>query len=556
MTGRLKRFLASRGVRKFRRDRLAMVSLVVIAAYLLLAGWISLANAMNDHVASIDRRPLLGLLLRSSTAERVGPNTTPGFGLTQPPLKQFEHDMFWIERAAAAVDQLQQTQDPLAIERIRTGASVAERRLSDLPTEGLRELLTRADAIVPAVLDLRSRRSDARTALVFKDRLPDVEQRAIEAAHDVVQLRRAIDNPKQDADDPPEDLEPALARAHDRLETALDELSLSIEDVTFRLEAYAQLADDDDPIAALDLAPLLDAAEAVLDLEPEQAAAGGLYPRQLIEDLVAAATLAVDALDGQIGEGTQLLRPIVQELFPMPTGAEGMVYKFKLMLGTDRQGRSIIVRALYSAKIAVQVGVVTAIVAVFIGGILGAAAAYFGGFVDHAVNWLYSVFTSIPSLVLLVLLSFMFLDTKVDSTLIPLYAAFSLTYWIGPCRVIRGEAMKIKELEYVQAATAIGFGRPYILVRHIIPNTAHLMFINFSLLFIAAIKGEVILTFLGLGLKDGASWGIMISQSKHEVVNDFFWQIGGATFFMFVLVLAFNIFTDALQDAFDPKHVG
>ena len=108
----------------------------------------------------------------------------------------------------------------------------------------------------------------------------------------------------------------------------------------------------------------------------------------------------------------------------------------------------------------------------------------------------------------------------------------------------------------MQAAQALGASRWRILTRHIIPNTSHLMFINMSLLFIGAIKGEVVLTFLGLGLKNGASWGIMISQSKPEVVAGFFWQIGAATFFMFVLVLAFNVLTDALQDAFDPKHVG
>ena len=160
------------------------------------------------------------------------------------------------------------------------------------------------------------------------------------------------------------------------------------------------------------------------------------------------------------------------------------------------------------------------------------------------------------NLVLLSVLAILFIGVQqVEGTLIPLYTAFGLTFWTGPFRVIRGEVLKIRELEYVQAATAIGFGRLYILVRHIIPNTSHLMFINFSLLFIAAVKGEVILTFLGLGLKEGASWGIMITQSAEQVVNGFFWQIGAATFFMFVLVLAFNVFTDALQDAFDPKHV-
>jgi peptide/nickel transport system permease protein len=81
------------------------------------------------------------------------------------------------------------------------------------------------------------------------------------------------------------------------------------------------------------------------------------------------------------------------------------------------------------------------------------------------------------------------------------------------------------------------------------------MLINFSLLFIGAIKSEVILSFLGLGVKKGPSWGIMISQSGPEVTNGFFWQIGAATVFMFVLVLAFNILSDALQDVLDPKHV-
>ena len=87
------------------------------------------------------------------------------------------------------------------------------------------------------------------------------------------------------------------------------------------------------------------------------------------------------------------------------------------------------------------------------------------------------------------------------------------------------------------------------------PNTLHLMFISFSLLFIAAIKNEVVLSFLGLGVKVGPSWGRMLSESGWEVVNQIFWQIGTATVLMFGLVLAFNIVSDALQDAFDPKHV-
>ena len=116
------------------------------------------------------------------------------------------------------------------------------------------------------------------------------------------------------------------------------------------------------------------------------------------------------------------------------------------------------------------------------------------------------------------------------------------------------EAMKIKELDYIQAARSFGASRWYILRRHIIPSTTHLLLISFSLLFIGAVKSEVILSYLGLGVKDEPSWGVMIGEAKHELVNGFFWQVGSATAFMFGLVLAFNILTDALQDAFDPKH--
>ena len=236
------------------------------------------------------------------------------------------------------------------------------------------------------------------------------------------------------------------------------------------------------------------------------------------------------------------------ETAPAPPSAENW-------LGTDDQTRDVMARVIYGFRISVLFGFTVTIFSSMIGVLAGATQGFFGGWVDHLVSWLYSTFSSIPQLVLLAVLSFMFLSDALSGFrgLPSLYFAFALTYWIGPCRVIRGESMKIKELEYVQAATAIGFGRFYILLRHIIPNTSHLMFINFSLLLIAAIKGEVILTFLGLGLKQGASWGIMIRDSAQQVVNDNFWQIGAATFFMFLLVLAFNIFTDALQDALDPK---
>ena len=250
----------------------------------------------------------------------------------------------------------------------------------------------------------------------------------------------------------------------------------------------------------------------------------------------------------------------------------GTAYALRMCMGTDRQGRSIAARAFFSIIVAIKVGTIVALVSVLFGSLLGAAAGYFGGWVDGLVIWLYSTLSSIPNLLLLLVLSVIFrastitigywtfplevFGQPIEDTLWPLYISMCATFWVGPCRVIRGETLKLKELEYVQAATSIGFGRFYILVKHVIPNTAHLMFINFSLLFIGAVKSEVILSFLGLGVQKGPSWGIMISQSSWEVVNNFFWQIGSATALMVGLVLAFNILSDALQDAFDPKHVG
>ncbi len=277
----------------------------------------------------------------------------------------------------------------------------------------------------------------------------------------------------------------------------------------------------------------------------------------------------VDALAGELNESPNLdidpsLLPKIADLeaaeaqlkAPL-TAWQQFVYDVSILLGTDAQGRSIFLRGIYSIKIAIQIGLVTAIFAVSLGAFLGAAAGYFGGWVDHVVVWIYTTFSSIPNLVLLVVLAYAFTNSAAKDTLLPVYIAFGATFWIGTCRVIRGETLKLKEMEYVHAAQTAGFGPVHILLRYILPNTAHLMLINFSLLLIAAIKSEVILSYLGFGVKNQPSWGIMIRDAGNngDVVGGFFWEIGFATALMFVLVLAFNILSDALQDAFDPKHV-
>lgn len=256
------------------------------------------------------------------------------------------------------------------------------------------------------------------------------------------------------------------------------------------------------------------------------------------------------------------LEVAIEGILPVP---DSLAYKLRMLLGTDSQGRSIFLRAVYSVKTAVQIGFVTALLSVVVGGLLGAASGFFGGWVDHVVVWMFSTVSAIPYLIWLIVIAFVVRESQwvvpvvnkpVGQTLIPVYIAFVLTFWVGPCRVIRGEAMKIKNLDYIQSARSIGASSQRILLKHVVPNTAYLLFINMSLLFVGAIKAEVILSFLGLGVQGQPSWGIMIRDAKDEVITGFFWQIGTATAFMFVLVLAFNIVSDALQDAFDPKHVG
>ncbi len=334
---------------------------------------------------------------------------------------------------------------------------------------------------------------------------------------------------------PVEELRELMTQARDQLEL-VDQLYLDLE--LFR-EDLAYARDD------LELAETEEEAEEL---------------RAEIEELAASIPEAKIELDAAIEQ----LQADVRALLPDPTGFDGIMYDLRLSLGTDTAGRSILWRAIYSIRVATQVGLVSAIIAVVVGAFLGATAGFFGGWVDHSIVWLYSTLSSVPYIVLLTVVAFVFGSMeltvpftdgiKVHQTLIPMYVAFGVTFWIAPCRQIRGEALKIRSLDYVQSATALGAGRFYILRKHIIPNVLFLVFINFSLIFIGAIKSEVILSFLGIGVQGQPSWGVMISESRSEVLNQFFWQIGTATAFMFGLVLAFNVFSDALQDAFDPKH--
>lgn len=219
-----------------------------------------------------------------------------------------------------------------------------------------------------------------------------------------------------------------------------------------------------------------------------------------------------------------------------------------LFFGTDIFGRSVVLKTLYGAYISMTVGLLSSLIAIPIGVVLGAIAGYFGGWVDDLITWFYTTVSNIPSLLLILAIALV-----LGKGLWSMNLALGLTGWVGICRLIRGEFLKHKEREYVQAARSLGASNARRIFIHILPNVSHLIIINFSFFFVGAIKTEVILSYLGLGVQGVPSWGTMIDEAKLELARGVWWQLGAATLAMLVVVLALNIVGDALRDALDPK---
>lgn len=221
------------------------------------------------------------------------------------------------------------------------------------------------------------------------------------------------------------------------------------------------------------------------------------------------------------------------------------------LMGTDIFGRSVVLKTIKATETAVVIGVVVSVISIVIGTTLGMLAGYFGGIVDELIVWFYTTFSSIPGVMLLVAIAFIL--GKGTTTV---FLSLGLTSWVGLCRIVRAEVMKHKEREYVHAANAIGATHPQKMIKHILPNISHLLIINFTQTFDSAIKAEVVLSFLGLGVVGRPSWGTMIDDSKLELSRGVWWQLAAATLAMFLIVLAFNVLGDALRDALDPKLKG
>jgi peptide/nickel transport system permease protein len=220
-------------------------------------------------------------------------------------------------------------------------------------------------------------------------------------------------------------------------------------------------------------------------------------------------------------------------------------------LGTDIIGRDVLHLALKGARVALLIGGVTSLIAIPLALLFGVGAGYFGGRFDDFVFFLISTLASMPGLLLLIALVM-----AMGRGTLSVCVALGVTSWVGFCRLSRAETLKLRELDYVQAARVLGVSEPGIIFRHILPNLVHLIVITFVLMFSGLVLSEAVLAWLGIGV-DG-SWGQMIDGARNELSREpiVWWNIAAAGAALFTLILSVNAVGDAVRDVLDPRTRG
>ncbi len=240
------------------------------------------------------------------------------------------------------------------------------------------------------------------------------------------------------------------------------------------------------------------------------------------------------------------------------------------VLGTDKVGGDVLYQSLKSIRTGVLIGILTTLIMLPVSIILGVSAGLFGGWIDDAIQYIYTTLSSIPSVLLIaagVLVMQVMMDgnpewfetteERSDLRMLFLIVILGVTSWTGLCRLIRAETLKISQVEFVTAAKAFGVSKLTIIRRHIIPNLMHIILISVVLDFSGLVLAEAVLSYVGVGVDPTMhSWGNMINQSRLEMAREpmVWWSLFSSFIFMFILVLAANLFSDRVQKVLDPRN--
>ena len=274
---------------------------------------------------------------------------------------------------------------------------------------------------------------------------------------------------------------------------------------------------------------------------------------------------------GNVFEGSGAYKTGLWTLFALCVGV-GMVAQWASayhVFGTDKVGMDVLYGALKSLRTAMLIGLLSTLLTLPLGIALGLAAGYFRGWVDDVIQYVYTTLNSIPSVLLIaaaILILQVSLDAnpdlfatsleKADLRLFFLCAILGLTSWTGLARLLRGEVLKMRELDYVLAARASGVSTFNVLFKHLLPNLMHLVLIAMVMDFSGLVLAEAVLSYIGVGVDPSTfSYGTMINAARLELSREpvVWWSLVAAFVFMLVLVLAANLFADAVRDAFDPR---
>ena len=239
------------------------------------------------------------------------------------------------------------------------------------------------------------------------------------------------------------------------------------------------------------------------------------------------------------------------------------------LLGTDKVGEDVFYQALKSIRTGSVIGTLTTLVMLPAAILLGIMAGYFRGWVDDVIQYLYTTLNSIPGVLLIAAAILMLhiymgnhaedfnsLAERADLRLLFLVLILGVTSWTGLCRLLRGETLKLREMDYVQAAQAFGVTRFTIITRHILPNVLHIVLITVVLDFSGLVLAEAVLSYVNIGVDPTMnSWGNMINSARLEMAREpiVWWSLAASFVFMFTLVLSANLFSDVVRDAFDPR---